>query len=390
MAISSGVGRRRGARELGNGGRAGYQAHDARIFVNGTTVRRLGADRLDLALREPFGIASGAQDVARNVLVTVELADGTLGYGEAAPFPAYNGETQEAAARGVERARALVEGEDVRSWRAIARALGEPLEGAASARCAIEAALLDALTKRARMPLWAFFGGASTSLETDLTITTGSVEHARAAAADLAARGFRTAKIKVGGVSVAEDVARVVAAHRAAPACALVLDANASLVAADAIALVAALRSAGVAIALFEQPVAKGDLAGLAAVGAHAGVLVAADESAVTAADGLRLAASRAAGVVNVKLMKAGIAEALDLAAVARAAGLGLMIGGMVESTLAMTVSACFAAGLGGFSFVDLDTPFFLESEPFEGGFVTTGPHLDLSGVTVGHGVRPR
>ena len=72
-----------------------------------TTVRRVGVDRLDLALREPFGIASGAQLVAENLLVTVELADGTRGFGEAAPFPAYNGETQALAAAGVERARAL-------------------------------------------------------------------------------------------------------------------------------------------------------------------------------------------------------------------------------------------------------------------------------------------
>ena len=57
-------------------------------------IRRLAAEPLDLPLRVPFGIAGGAQDVARNVLVRLELADGTLGLGEAAPFPAYNGETQ--------------------------------------------------------------------------------------------------------------------------------------------------------------------------------------------------------------------------------------------------------------------------------------------------------
>ena len=88
--------------------------------------------------------------------------------------------------------------------------------------------------------------------------------------------------------------------------------------------------------------------------------------------------------------MKTGIAESLDIAAIARAAGLGLMIGGMVESMLAMTTSACFAAGLGGFAFVDLDTPMFLAENPFDGGYAQTGPRLDLGAITGGHGVSPR
>jgi L-Ala-D/L-Glu epimerase len=55
-----------------------------------------------------------------------------------------------------------------------------------------------------------------------------------------------------------------------------------------------------------------------------------------------------------------------------------------------MTASACFAAGLGGFAFVDLDTPLFLAENPFEGGFAQEGPRLDLAGVQAGHGVSPR
>jgi L-alanine-DL-glutamate epimerase-like enolase superfamily enzyme len=374
---------------LGTGGAARYQAR-MRGSVTPTTIRRLAVDRLDLPLREPFGIAGGAQLVAANLLVTVELADGTRGHGEAAPFPAFNGETQGAAAAGVERARGVVEGADARGWRRVAAAIAGPLAGVASARCAIETAVLDALTRRAKMPLWAFFGGAVTALETDMTVTTGTAERAREAAASIAARGFRTIKLKVGGASLSEDVARALAVHEAAPGCGVLLDANASLSAEDALALAGALRERGVPVVLFEQPVGKDDWTGLAEVSARAGVPVAADESAASAADALRIARDRAASVVNVKLMKMGIAEALDVVAIARAAGLGLMIGGMVESTLAMTASACFAAGLGGFSFVDLDTPFFLADEPFEGGFAVAGARLDLAGIEAGHGVTLR
>lgn len=65
---------------------------------------------MDVALRRSFGIARGAQDVARNVVVTVELESGARGYGEAAPFPAFNGETQGETLAAVEAARSAVEG----------------------------------------------------------------------------------------------------------------------------------------------------------------------------------------------------------------------------------------------------------------------------------------
>ncbi len=133
-------------------------------------------------------------------------------------------------------------------------------------------------------------------------------------------------------------------------------------------------------MALLEQPVPRADWEGLVQVARWAGVPVAADESLSSAADALRIANEQAAQVLNIKLMKCGIAEALDIAAIARVAGLGLMIGGMVESQLAMTVSACFATGQGGFSFVDLDTPLFMAENPFDGGMRYDGGRLDLSG----------
>jgi L-alanine-DL-glutamate epimerase-like enolase superfamily enzyme len=110
----------------------------------------------------------------------------------------------------------------------------------------------------------------------------------------------------------------------------------------------------------------------------------------VTAADARRVAQAGAAQVINLKLMKAGIAAALDLVAVARETGLGLMIGGNVESILAMTTSACFAAGQGGFTFADLDTPLFLASNPFDGGFTLDGGRISVAHLAAGHGVQPK
>ncbi len=355
-----------------------------------TTIRSLSVETLDIPLYEPFGIAGGAQAVAQNLLITIELAAGTRGYGEAAPFPAYNGETQAAARTAALAARALVEGADVREWRRVAAALPAAIGHVGSVQCAIETALLDALTRQAGLPLWAFFGGVQKHLETDMTITTGTAAQAAAAAHTIHSRGIETIKIKVGSADIAADLERILAVRQAVPAAPLILDGNCGYTADTALHLLALLEAHQVQPALFEQPVAGDDWAAMQQVVRQSKVLVAADESAVTAADVLRIARDGAAQVVNIKLMKRGIVEALEMVAICRAAGLRLMIGGMVESILAMTTSACFAAGLGGFSYVDLDTPMFMAENPFAGGFRQQGCLLDVGPITAGHGVVPR
>jgi L-alanine-DL-glutamate epimerase-like enolase superfamily enzyme len=334
-----------------------------------TTIVELRFGPLDVHLIEPFAIATGSQPTAHNVLVEIILADGTRGYGEAAPFPAVTGESQASTLAALESLRQVVVGGDVQQWRTLALDLKAADPKAAAARCALETAILDAL-------------------ETDMTITAGSIEHAAESARSIAARGIKTIKIKIGGAPDL-DRARISAIHAAFPEAPLILDGNCGYDASGALALLAQLRSDGIAVALFEQPVARDDLAGLAEVTREGGTPVAADESVTTAADALQIAQERAAHVVNIKLMKAGIVEALAIAAICKAAGIGLMIGGMVETLLAMNMSAHFAAGIGGFSFVDLDTPMFMAEQPLRGGWVQTGGRLSIAHVAAGHGVEP-
>jgi len=352
------------------------------------SIADVTAEALDIALTEPFGIATGAQISAQNVLVTLTLTDGTTGTGEAAPFPAVNGETQRAVLDALNAARSSFVGLDALRFRPAVGVAEHALRGTPSALAAFESALFDALCRRARISLWAFFGGAQAELVSDITIPTGSAEHARAAALRAVAAGFTTLKVKVGGVGFDQDRLRLAAIVAAAPQARLVLDANASLSAAEALALLDTLGHDKGQVALFEQPTGKLDLDGLRRVREHGGVPVAADESACSAADVLTLIAARAVDAINIKTMKCGLVEAMDMIAIARGAGLALMIGGMVESKLSMTVSACLAAGIGGFGYVDLDTPWFMKDAPLEGGWLEHGPTLRLDQIESGHGVR--
>lgn len=353
-----------------------------------TTITNISATPLDIPLVEPFTIATGSQAIARNVLVTVQLAGGTRGYGEAAPFPAVTGETQASTLSAVAAIANILAGTDARNWRALATVMQQTHAPAVAARCAVETAILDALLRRAGLPMWSFFGGCGTELETDMTITAGSVEHAARSVEAIQARGLKTIKLKVGGAPE-DDLARIAAVHAAAPALPLILDGNCGYDAPTALALLEELKRRAIPIALFEQPTARDDWEGLRHVTRAGGVPVAADETVTTAADALRAARAGAVSCVNIKLMKSGIVAALDIAAICRAAGIALMIGGMVESILAMTVSAHFAAGQGGFTFVDLDTPMFMAGQPFTGGFVQQGGQLSVAASGPGHGVTP-
>ena len=137
---------------------------------------------------------------------------------------------------------------------------------------------------------------------------------------------------------------------------------------------------------MLEQPVAREDWDGLGRVRREGGVPVAADESCRGVEDARRIVAEHLATVLNIKLAKCGVAEALEIASLARETGLGLMIGGMVETRIAMGFGACFAAGLGGFDWIDLDTPLLLADDPVRGGYIADGVMYHLAGIDAGHG----
>lgn len=354
-----------------------------------TAIAAVQAAPLEVPLIEPFTIALCSLEATANVLVTITLEDGTRGMGEAAPWEALTGETQASVLDAVEAARELLVGADVRATRSLSERLRQAMPKDSSARAGLTSAILDAATRRAGVPLWQHLGGSGRELEIDMTIPIVPPARARERARELAAQGFRMIKVKVGH-DLAEDLERLRAIREAAPEAGLIVDANQGYSPEQALDFLARAAPAGVTPALFEQPVAAADLEGLARVTRATEVPVAADEAVARREDALRVAATRAADVINIKLMKCGgLLEALDIAAIARAAGIRLMIGGMVETRLGMGTAAHLAAGLGGFDFLDLDTHLLLAEDPFQGGFEQDGPHMTL-GHAPGHGITPR
>jgi len=352
---------------------------------NGLEIIQLDIHKLDVPLIAPFTIASSRLDHVRNIAVQITLADGSTGWGETSTLPPVTAEDQATALDALTREADRLQGRQAGEWRRISAELFERIPDFPSVRAGLEMAVIDALARRCRIPLFQFFGGFQDRLATDITIPICAAGDAEALARQYHREGFETLKVKI-GLDRSDDIDRLLAVSRGHPTCRLILDANAGYSAEEISALLKELRHGGIEPALLEQPVAREDWDGLGKLAREAGVPVAADESCRTPEDALRIARDRLAQVINIKLVKCGVVQALEIAAVARAGGLGLMIGGMVETRLAMGFSAHFAAGLGGFEWIDLDTPMLLADDPVEGGCKAAGPHYVLDAETAGHG----
>ena len=348
-------------------------------------ITRIEARVLNASLKAPFTIAGARLDTVHNVAVRLELAQGASGWGEIPILPTVTPEDQATALGAARQAARVWTGRDALRWRPLVEDLSRAIPGAPTVRAGLEMALFDALARSWEIPLFSFFGGAADRIETDITIPICEPEEACRLAAQYRGAGFTTLKTKV-GADAEGDIERIGAIRRGHPDCRLIIDANEGYDVAQTLAVLRTLRRMGLEPALLEQPVPREDRDGQARLVREAGVPVAADESCRSSEDAARIARDGLAHVINIKLAKCGVIQALEIIAIARSSGLGLMIGGMVETRLAMGFSAHLAAGTGAFQWIDLDTPMLLAEDPVLHGYTADGPRYDLGHITAGHG----
>ncbi len=318
-------------------------------------IASVTAELTPLAMLSPFETAARRSTVAENVRVLVTLADGTVGEGEASPADYVTGETAAGVKAAIEAAAPDLRGtEPARSglWSARLRAL---IPRGPTARSAVEMAILDAHCRGMGLPLWVHLGGAVNTIRTDLTLPISDLNTALATATRAHEMGYRSLKLKVGSQDTDADFARVAAVVEAAPGALIRLDANQAFTADTALRFLRRCLDAGVEVELVEQPVPRDDWDGLRAMTRESPVPVIADESVVDAAAAIKVAELGAAHGVNIKVAKAGLFGALDIIAIARAAGLKLMLGCMLESLTGIGASVHLACGTGAFDYLDLD-----------------------------------
>ena len=316
---------------------------------------------LKAPLIEPFRTAKGEHKFLENVLFEIKFQDGTIGRGEAAIASHITGETVDGSMKNLRVAGEYLIGKEACDYLKISSALHEMFPDNKAVVCALEMSLLDALTKKWNIPLYRFFGNSCKHLTTDITIVISDLARTEEASRKFYKQGFRMFKVKIGG-DFDSDVKRVLIVKKFTPKAKIFLDANQGFSANETLRFLRELNHAKVFPELIEQPVPKEDWEGLKRVTRISKTPVCADESVRSIDDCVRLIREKAAQMINIKLMKFGVIHAREIAQIARANGIDLVIGSMLESGFAVSAAAHMAAGLGCFKYVDLDTPFYIKN----------------------------
>jgi L-alanine-DL-glutamate epimerase-like enolase superfamily enzyme len=308
----------------------------------------------DLKLRQAWGLSRGTWTTRRNAFVRIER-DGVTGLGEAAPIARYN-ETAESAAAFIEKARPVLD-RDLRDYAVRLKEIEDLGPGAHAAKAALDMAILDWFGKTLRVPLWRLLGlGRDKVVTTTYSIGIDTVPVMQQKVREAA--DFGVYKIKLG----TPDDRRIIEGIRAVTDKPLRVDANEGWKSKEqALEMIDWLAGQGVEIV--EQPMPAGQLEDYAWLKERSKLPIFADESLILPSDLPKIAPYFDG--VNVKLMKCGgIQEAVRLAAMGRALGLKLMIGCMIETSLAISAGAAVASL---FDYADLDGSLLISNDPFRG-----------------------
>jgi len=345
-----------------------------------TRIERVTATRVTTPLHTPFVTALRRTTTTDTVVVRVTDSDGVTGWGEAPQVWQVTGESLAGAEACVTGPlAAVVTGRDPDDLHALLRDVGAAVAANHGAKAAVDVALHDLVARRRGVSLPVLLGGTALRVPTDVTLAAGDADALAATARARAADGFGVLKMKV-GTDAATDVARVRAVREAVgPGVRIRLDANQGWSARDAVRVISGLEDAGLDVELVEQPVAAADLDGLAWVTARVRTPVMADESVYGVRDLVEVVRRRAADLVNVKLAKCGgLRVATTLLELARAQGMGSIVGSMMETHVGVGAAASLVAAHGTSAVSDLDAAWWTAASPVVGGLRYDGPVVVL------------
>jgi muconate cycloisomerase len=321
-------------------------AQDAPAERAALRIRRVDAIPLALPLAKPMAMSGVTVKDARNLLVRIEAADGTLGWGEAASAPTMTGDTLGGLLAAVRDhlAPALI-GRNAWMRPALCRTLRRQLVGNPGAHSAIEMALLDLCGRAAGLRLVDLVGGAMrTEVKPMWLLGNATPEDDVAEALAKTREGFCGFKLKVGTKPLEAEIAATLSLRRAlGPAVPLSADANGGFALAAARRYLDRTREAD--LQFLEQPLDPADLRGLAALTRSCAVPIGADEGIHSLAD-IEAQARRGLAGVSLKLIKlGGISAALEAATLSERLGLSINVAAKIAETSIASAAAVHLAG---------------------------------------------
>ena len=344
-------------------------------------IAKIEVGEVRIPLVTPFKTALRTVDCVNDLVVRITADDGQVGFGEAPPTAVITGDTLGSIRCAIEQfiAPNLI-GMDIFDIDGIMQKLHSCILKNTSAKAAVDMAVYDLYAKALGKPLYQVLGGRKSRIETDLTISVNPIDEMVADSVKAVEQGFRILKIK-GGKEGLEDIKRIEAIRKAVgDDIALRIDANQGWSAKDAVKIISTMEDKGIVMDLVEQPVHAHDFKGMQYVTQHVYTPILADESVFSAEDAIHIIEGRAADLINIKLMKTGgIYEAMKICSIAEIYHVECMIGCMLESKIAVSAAAHFAAAKGIITRADLDGPSLCSIDPYEGGPIYQGADIIMN-----------
>ncbi len=337
--------------------------------------------KISVPLRVPFKTALRSVSSVEDIVVEVHTDTGAVGYGEAPPTGAITGDTTGAILGALQdHIIKTVVGRDVDDFEELMLALNKCIVGNTSAKAAMDMALWDLYGQLYRIPVYKLLGGSRKEIITDITISVNDPDEMARDAVDAVRRGYDTLKIKV-GAHPELDVARLTAVRQAIGSDTRIrIDANQGWEPKQAVRLLNQMQEKGLDIEFVEQPVKAHDIDGLKYVTERSYVPVLADESVFSPEDAVRIMQTRAADLVNIKLMKCGgLYNALKIVSAAEVYGVECMIGCMLEAKISVNAAVHLACAKKIITKIDLDGPVLCSEDPILGGAVFDEQRITVS-----------
>ncbi len=280
--------------------------------------------------------ALGAHPISEFVLVAVQTDEGMAGFGEANVAPTWSGETQEGATALIGRNLApLCIGKDPRDIGALTDAMDRAVIGNPFAKAALEMAMIDLLGKVLKTPAFRLLGGLRRGPKISLKFSIGGFLPKMAAeiAVEMAGRGFRAVKVKV-GLGLEGDLARVKAVRSAlGDHFPIGVDANAGWSETEALAALPHLEA--LHINFIEQPISRRNFRGCARLRERSSIPIMLDDGIFTAEDALEAIHCEACDLISIYPGKnGGLWRSMQVAHMAAAAGIDCIIGSNLEFEL--------------------------------------------------------
>jgi L-Ala-D/L-Glu epimerase len=337
----------------------------------------------------PFTIATGTMDFAQNIFIKVFTSQNIIGIGECSAFPMIVGETQNTCYEMAKDFAKLWKGKDALNIEERLNELHLFTAGNSTIKSAFDMALYDIVAQHANQPLYEFLGGTKKEMLTDITVGIGTPETMAAQAKVFVEKGATILKIKL-GKDVTTDILRIKTIRGAiGNEIKIRIDANQGWSVEDAINALTQLGQYN--IEFCEQPMRTYNDEHLPALIKTSPIKIMADESVYNHHDALRLIKNKACDYINIKFAKSGgIHEALKIIAIAQKNYIPCMMGGMLESRVALSAFAHFAAANPQIIFYDMDTCMLGHKvDPVIGGVTYNGYTVQLpNGIGIGATVK--